>query len=409
MKHLGGVVKLVIVTGLMVFVLANVQWHDTVIVTDAEGVEHTTTGEILGRWDGSEVRFQPVAGDGTRGAERVITDDQRAGGSVIVSPGIGTYVVNLRAPLLALGMLCYFVTVVVAGTRWWWLLRVNRLAVTWLDALRFTWIGLFFNNIVPGQTGGDVVKAVYIVKHCAGGRMPALISVLVDRVLGLGSLALLGAFAVLAVLDRDQFDGVAAGIWSVLAVVGLLGVVAFSKRVRRSVRLDGLLNKLPHRVAALLKHVDQAVFFYRSHKLGIFAWVVVGMFNHSLSVLCIMLIGASIGVPMPALEYFVLVPVINILSAFPIAPNGWGVGEALFKFSFGKFGATYLAGVPQVSATVIMGTMGVALSVIFRIQATLWSLLGGLLVLTSKQTVTRADIAHEVELENYEAGGAPSR
>ena len=84
-------------------------------------------------------------------------------------------------------------TLTAAAARWWWLLRVNGLDVSLGETIRLTWIGVFFNNVMPGQTGGDAVKAVYIVRRCPDGRIPALMSVIVDRILGLGSLALLGA------------------------------------------------------------------------------------------------------------------------------------------------------------------------------------------------------------------------
>jgi hypothetical protein len=49
-----------------------------------------------------------------------------------------------------------------------------------------------------------------------------------------------------------------------------------------------------------------------------------------------------------------------------------------------------------------MGTRGVALSVLYRLHLTFWSLLGGLFVLFEKDRVTRADIDREVELEEHD-------
>ena len=327
----------------------------------------------------------------------------RADGSAeFVTAGFPTYLRNLNLLLFAAGALLYCFSVVFSGTRWWWLLRVNDLRVSWWEAQRFTWIGLFFNNVVPGQTGGDAVKALYIMKHCPGGRLPALMSVLVDRILGLGSLALLGAVVVLFALDKDGFDTLALGVWSVLGVVAAIGVLAFSKRVRRTIRLDELLNKLPARVSGVLRRVDTAVHYYRRYKGGIALWLVAGMLNHAVSVTAVMLIGQGLGVGMPALEYFVLVPVINIASAVPIGPNGWGVGEVAFRYLFGEYGAGYLTGMTVERATFIMGTRGVALSVLWRVHLTLWSLLGGVLMFFERDRVTLHEIEEEVALEAEE-------
>ena len=100
------------------------------------------------------------------------------------------------------------------------------------------------------------------------------------------------------------------------------------------------------------------------------------------------------GVGMPAFEYFVLVPVINIASAIPIAPNGWGVGELLYGYLFAEHGAQHLVGVTDAAAA--MRTRGVALSLLYRAVLTAFSCLAGLLVLFEKDRVTRADIDREV-------------
>jgi uncharacterized membrane protein YbhN (UPF0104 family) len=216
--------------------------------------------------------------------------------------------------------------------------------------------------------------------------------VIVDRILGLGSLALLAALVVVFRLDR--FGSLAVGIWSGLAGVLALGVLAFSRRIRRAIRLDALLKRLP--LSGLLRKIDNAIYFYRGHTAGIALWMVAGMASHVLSVLSVSLIGQALAVGMPMFEYFVLVPIINIVSAVPLGPNGWGVGEALFGYLFGVYGADFITAFDPVA---VMRTRGVALSLVYRIHLTLWSLLGGLLALLEKEKVTQADVQHELQVE----------
>lgn len=403
-SHVITLVKLLAVAGLLAFVFANVQWDDQYIQRDAAtGEETAQSGKIVGPWDAPEVRWRALDENGEPGPESLITPGADNGTNHEVTPGFFTFVLNLDWQLFAAGALCYALSVIFAATRWWWLLRVNGLQVTVGTTVRYTWIGLFFNNLVPGLTGGDVVKALYIMKHCHGARVPALVSVMVDRILGLGSLALLGAIVVLFALDRDGFGLIALGIWGVLAAVAFMGTVAFSRRIRRAIRLDELINKLPTKLGWVLRRLDQAISFYRNHKGGIVLWMFAGMANHACSVASVLLIGMALRVGMGPLDYFVLVPIINIVSAFPIAPAGWGVGELLFRELFGTFGAGYLTQFPYETAVVVMGTRGVALSVLFRIHLTLWSLLGGLLMLLEKDRVTRKDLEEEVALEEEEA------
>ncbi|MGE3175073.1 MAG: lysylphosphatidylglycerol synthase transmembrane domain-containing protein, partial [Planctomycetota bacterium] len=329
---------------------------------------------------------------------------QADGTELDVLPGFWTYWVNVDALLFGLGAFCYFLTVLIAGSRWWWLLRVNGMDVSLLEALRFTWIGVFFNTVVPGATGGDVIKAVYIMRRCPGHRVPALVSVIVDRVLGMASLAILGAIVVLFALD-DGFGEIAIAIWAVIAGLSLLAAIAFSRRLRNLVRLRSLLDKLPSKLSHLLKLFDQAVYFYRGHKNVIVASLVAGIGNHVVSVMSVVLIGDALGVDLPWVAYFVLIPVINIISAVPLMPNGWGLGEFLYQKLFATYGAGYLEG--TANAARVMGTRGVALSVLYRLHQTLWSLLGGVFVLVGKDRLTKADIEQEVAREEAEEQRAP--
>ncbi len=399
-KHLISVLKLVLVAALMTYVCFTIQWGDTLTTLDeANKPIAVENGRIVGPWDVETVTFRDEAG-----AERQVRTGPVGNGTKLeATAGFLTCLRNLDFQLFILGALCYVISLCFSSVRWWWLLRVNGVHLTPLQALRYTWIGVFFNNVVPGQTGGDVVKALYIMRRAGeAGRVASIVSVLVDRLLGLASLALLGAVVVLFYIE--DFPKVAIGIWAVLLAVGLGGVVAFSRRIRKLVRLDTLLRKLP--LSGLLQKVDQAIFFYRGHKGGMGGWLLAGVANHCVSVLSVMLVGDALGVGMPVVEYFVLIPIINIVSAVPLGPNGWGVGEWLYGSLFGAYGARHLTGVYD--AARVMATRAVALSVLYRIHLSMWSLVGGVLMLFEKDRVTRADVEEEIAREEQEAEEAMS-
>src|SRR5262249_59487417 len=161
---------------------------------------------------------------------------------------------------------------------------------------------------------------------------------------GLASPATLAAGVVLFSIRGEGMRAVAS--WGVMVGVVVLGVFAFSKRLRALIRLNVLLDKLPEKLSRILKTVDEAVYFYRGHK-RVIAWsLVAGIGNHIVSVASVMLIGDALGVGMQHVKYFVLIPIINIVSAAPIAPNGWGICEFVFPYLFNNFG-TYNPGEPM--------------------------------------------------------------
>ena len=205
-RHLGTLIKLLFVAGLMWFVLSQTPWRDSYEVRSLDGtVLETVHGRIVGPWDAPQVRFVPDGKDEVRLMDGITVNDKTAH----VLPSLQTYWLHLDVWLFLAGALCYLLAATFAITRWWWLLKANDLPVGYWDATRFAWIGIFFSSIVPGQTGGDAIKAVYVMKRCRGDRVAALVSVIVDRVMGLGSMSLLAAVAVLFYLGEPDFRGLA--------------------------------------------------------------------------------------------------------------------------------------------------------------------------------------------------------
>ncbi|MEO0481693.1 MAG: lysylphosphatidylglycerol synthase transmembrane domain-containing protein [Planctomycetota bacterium] len=389
----GRVLKILVLVGVVGFVLSNVQWSDRLELRGESGeFDQFVEGSIDGPWDAEVVHFIPSEGEDV--------DVGREEKDRAVTPGLATYLQQLDWFYFAGGALCYLVTLIVASSRWCWLLRANGLKVGLLEAIRLTWIGVFFNNIVPGQTGGDLVKAIYIVRRCPEGRVEAGMSVVVDRILGLGSLALLGAIVVLFQLER--FAEIAVGMWIVLAGVSVIGSFAFSRKIRRGLKLDQRLRKLPPKLSGPLMKVDAAIYSYHEHRNGVLVWLVLGSLNHVATISSFWLMGEALGVGLDPIDYFAIMPVVLMGSAVPILPAGWGVGELLTGEMFARFGAGSLAG-PVADPEAVMRTRGVALSVLYRVHLTVWSLVGGLMLLLDKNRVEQ----HEVREQAAQFGVEP--
>jgi hypothetical protein len=114
----------------------------------------------------------------------------------------------------------------VAITRWWRLLAVAGCGTRWTIAFRLSFLGLFFNVVLPaGITGGDVIKAVLVVREHPERRADAFVTVVVDRALGLLVLMALASIVVLVSGDRfaelklpvvGAFLAALVGIWFLL-------------------------------------------------------------------------------------------------------------------------------------------------------------------------------------------------
>ena len=304
-----------------------------------------------------------------------------------INPGFFTYLQQTNPYWLAVGSLAFILVITFGAFRWHWLVNSQDLSLSLGQATRLTWIGIFFNNFVPGQTGGDLIKAYYIAKNSPSKRLIAVLTVIADRLIGLSALIVVSLITVTLFFER--FREIALILWIGLFLAVLFSIVLFNRPIRRKLGLNSLIKKLPAKISGLIYELDSAIRNYQHHKRGLAFWWVLSIFNHVVNMMGMYALSRAINMGVPAVEFFALVPVIFIVSALPIAPNGWGIGEALFGNLFGQYGAVYLPG--STNAQQIMSTRGVALSILFRLLSMCISLVGGLLLLFSKDKMPQIE------------------
>lgn len=375
----------------------------TSVLRDGNGritVETRQPGGIV-RTQADEVRFEGIAtfvtpgGDGGRAMSPLQSLRVREDGKdpVRLSP---SFKFGLRSilgrlgdrPAYAVGAFALMGLAYATGIlRWRLLLRTQGLIVTFWRATQLTFIGFFFNNVLPGLTGGDIVKAVMIAQDHPEERPAAVGTVIVDRVLGLLVLAVMSGIVLAFTFER--YPQAAIAVFGFLGAAALGLVLFFSRRVRSFLRLDELMKKLPG--AGILKKLDRAFFLYRSQKRTVLLAVLLSVISHCGNIGTIYCFGRGIGLDEsaglqghPLVAYLATVPIVLIVSSIPLLPGGWGVGEAAFAYFFRTVGIWNL-------------DLSIALSVIQRTATLLFSLLGGLFFLTFRKRVM--DAVHESETE----------
>ncbi len=373
-KTLISVAKIFIVIGLLAYVFFRIQWQDSIVINQGDELQTVINGEIISHWNRYPVEF--LAHNGERFS---IESSQQT--SHQINPGFFTYLKQTNPYWLLLGALVFITVAMFSAFRWHWLVNSQNLSLTIGQAIRLTWIGIFFNNFVPGQTGGDLIKAYYIAKNSPQKRLAAVLTVIADRIIGLSALVIVSLITVTLFFQR--FKEIALTLWLGLILGVVFATILLNRSVRRRLGLSALVKKFPSKITEQIYNLDTAIRQYHDHKKGVLVWWLLSIFNHIINMLGIYALSRSIDMGVPAVEFLALVPVIFIVSAIPIAPNGWGIGEALFGSLFGQYGAAYLPN--TANAEQIMNTRGVALSILFRIMSMCISLIGGLFLLFSKE------------------------
>ena len=365
-------------------------WHDQLVLETQHMASAPVRGEIKGDWKSDAVHFRveheelvklgPGLTDGALALERAPSGNWETAvalGEAELRPSIQRVFRSVEPGGLALALLAFLGALLCGVTRWWRLLLVGGCKVRWLDSFRLTFLGVFFNTVVPGLTGGDIVKAILAVRENPGQRADALVSVVVDRLLGLFTLAALAAVMIL--LLGETFAELRVPVGLVLLAMALGASMYVNNGLRRAVRFDALLAKLPF--ADKIGKLDEAVMTFAKHRVELVLAVVLSLGNHLFAIAGVVALGRAFGVAADQIgfmEFAAIVPVANMVSSLPIAPGGWGLGEAVYGFLFNMVGAS--------------AALGVAVSVGFRICQLVLGLAGGLFLLMPGQRKELAEV-----------------
>src|SRR6202035_5188075 len=74
---------------------------------------------------------------------------------------------------------------IAAAIRWQILLRVQGIRLNFFRLAGLFLIGMFYNQFLPGGTGGDIIKSYLLLKETAHHKAGALLAVVFDRLIGL--------------------------------------------------------------------------------------------------------------------------------------------------------------------------------------------------------------------------------
>ncbi|MBF0181420.1 MAG: flippase-like domain-containing protein [Magnetococcales bacterium] len=245
--------------------------------------------------------------------------------------------VLLSAPWGLLGMmfLCmlgYSLT----AYRWILLLRAVRIRLPCAWGQMVTYIGIFSNLFLPGgNMAGDAVRLAYVARCAPGHRPEALISLFMDRVVGLYAMLVICMASILinldAVLRVPVLQGMALAVFAIVLGAPPLGLL-FLRLARGNAWLQRMISAPdPGRLARILIRLNEIIRLY-GHSIGILILVFfLSLLAQGLLLFVLILVGMTLGLGGvgPADQAFATVWA-WIANFIPLTPGGIGVGEAAF-------------------------------------------------------------------------------
>jgi len=299
---------------------------------------------------------------------------------------------------LFLAVALFMIAVITNAVKWYILLRAQGIPVPLKALTNYTFVGFFFNNFLPANVGGDVMRGFGLARYTERSA-EAAVSVIVDRIIGLAAFmftAVVAAVIAVSIVSQGQLavdESVVQNlrlveVVSVIGVVLIIGgfTVVLSRRLRRWVgKLFEIRFLEP--LAPIYQRISDAFGAYRHQYGPLFGAFSVGVVTVLLTGLIDVTIVASLHGKINPIYIFLFNPMIAILLIVPISIGGLGTGSVLYVYFYGLVGVTE--------------PLAFALSLIKQLVIYLGSLPGGVLWLRGRETNVTSEKPEEInESEN---------
>lgn len=283
------------------------------------------------------------------------------------------------------------ITILLGVIRWRMVLEVQGLHLPFRRALGITFVAQFFNSFLLGSTGGDLIKAYYAARETHHKKTEAVVTVFVDRLIGLWSMLLFAALMMMPnyrlIFSHKNLGASALLILSMLiGCSAVLGIAFWGSVFKRFSKARAWLRKLPK--GELLERSLESCHEFGRHRAFVLKAIGISMALNAVCVLQVITLTRGLGLTISPVALFVIVPIVICISALPITPSGLGVRENLFVL---------MLAAPEIN---IPATSALSLSLLTYAGGLFWSLVGGAVYVGLKkkehlEEVTAPDAAIE--------------
>ncbi len=240
-----------------------------------------------------------------------------------------------RVPLWTIpaGILLLVIQTTVLGLRWWLVMAAIEAPMPFRKVLPVTFIGVFFNQVLPTSFGGDAVRIWHAYRLGIDGEA-AVVGVLLERISGLFGVIVLTALGAAYLGSEIDNQTLRLGLLATLpvAVAGVLVLTALDRLPARWRRV-AVIDK-----ATRLARDSRRVFLTPAKALPL---LLLSVLSHGLAAAAIYTFAAGLQLGLPFLTCVALFSAVILVTAIPISFAGWGLreGAMVTLFAFAGLGA----------------------------------------------------------------------
>lgn len=247
---------------------------------------------------------------------------------------------SLMAPLP------FYILAFLAGIyRWRCLVRAAKIPISLWDITRLTMTGIWVSSVIPGGSilAGDVARTALFAVESSSRRTTALISVFLDRLVGMLAIFLIAVAALLLnismLAENPWLQMIGLVLISLITLFLVIALTALSSKAYDFLTSSQVLRRIPG-YKLFLKFLDAFHLFQNSHSAIIKAHLA-SYFGHGSMIFAILILAKQIGIQLNSPSEYVFAISIGIVSAMiPVSgPAGLGTGNVGFAASFALLGS----------------------------------------------------------------------
>jgi glycosyltransferase 2 family protein len=332
-KRWFNVVRVLICVAALWFVVQGVTIYDRVALSGdrppAKGMVIETGDPVLIRSADGSVQRLP--------RETLALDDQ---GEPIIRFGLRSTWNRSAKLFLLLAVLIHFPVLFPQAYRFQLLLGAQGITMGYFECVKLSVAGNFLNFAAPlGSNAGDVFKAYFASLHTGSRKPEAVATVILDRVIGLGSLVLVVACITSLSPSGSRLAEIRPYMLTIL-VIGVAAAAAYLSPFFRRFVPATLLNRLP--MSDKLRRLDGAARTLANHKTIVVTAILLTVFLQALAMLAYFTVAVAIGLDagwqrLP--EFFAYFYTGTVVQALPGPPQGLGTVELTYRYFFSSFGS----------------------------------------------------------------------
>ena len=255
---------------------------------------------------------------------------------------------NAQYHWVAIGILAYVLVEIAAAFRWHVLLKVQGIHLSLPRLSGLFLIGMFYNQFLPGGTGGDIIKSYFLLKETADKKAGALLAVVFDRFIGLVALvAITGGLISLRFDFLSQTLETRRLLWLLLVLLGgSIGVLLSTFVITGFNLVHSLPKKFPGREKLI--EISAAYHLYAHHWPATLVAFGASVVAHLATFATFLCAAYALGAAVPLVNFFAVMPIERTISALPISFAGIGLREKVLQIMLHG-----LCGVPEATAILI--------------------------------------------------------